>query len=193
MDQNNYYDRKVREFDKAERRKERKEKWAKRERSFWKAFLFTENGKPKSSLLIYTFSLSFVFFAVYVGALFLLVDWLNPVVESWPPVAGNLLEAGLSCAIGILVGMVLHELFPDKRLVFGAHIWLALYAVAAFITVLLMMKGDAGVADFTAFFCWFFLPPVVLGNLVFYYLFRRDYEPERKPQELKPWQKYTRR
>ena len=45
-----------------------KEKRAKRQEradSFWSAFQFTENGKPKSSLIVYTFSLSILFAAAY--------------------------------------------------------------------------------------------------------------------------------
>lgn len=193
MGRDSYYERKVKEYDRIERRKERQEKWKAREKSFFKAFLFTENGKPKSSLLIYTFCLSLLFLAIYGVALFTLIDWLEPLVHSWPPVVGNLLITLLASVIGILIGVILHTLFPDKRLLFGAHVWLALYALAALVTVLIFLRGDAGLGDFLVFFGWFFLPPVLLGGLVFWALFRRDYEPEVKPEALQPWQKYTRR
>ena len=35
--------------------KEREERNRRRADRFWEAFLFPENGKPKSSLIIYTF------------------------------------------------------------------------------------------------------------------------------------------
>lgn len=193
MSRDNYFDKKVEQFDKLERQKERRERWNQREKKFFGAFLFTENGKPKSSLMIYTFSLSFLFLAIYGVALFLLIDWLQPLVESWPAALGNLLVVALSTGLGVILGAVLHELFPDKRLVFGAHIWLALYDIAAFITVALFLRGDAGFSEFTAFFGWFFVPPVAVGCLVFYYLFRRDYEPPKSAPAPEPWHKYTRR
>ena len=61
MDQNNNFYRQIEDAERERAKKERKEKWAKREKSFWKAFLFTEDGKPKSGFLVYTFCLSLVF------------------------------------------------------------------------------------------------------------------------------------
>ena len=46
MDPNNDYERQIEAAEREKRAKERKEKWKKREDSFWKAFLFTEDGKP---------------------------------------------------------------------------------------------------------------------------------------------------
>ena len=46
MDQNNDFYRQIEAAEREKRKKERKEKWARREKSFWKAFLFTEDGEP---------------------------------------------------------------------------------------------------------------------------------------------------
>ena len=52
--------------------KEWNDKVTKAANSFWSAFQMTENGKPKSGLLVYTFCLSFVMLAVCI--LFFLQD-----------------------------------------------------------------------------------------------------------------------
>ena len=36
----------IRDAEREQRRAARKKKWAEREKGFWKAFLFTEDGKP---------------------------------------------------------------------------------------------------------------------------------------------------
>jgi hypothetical protein len=45
-----------------------------KESGFWDAFRFTKDGHFKSTLLIYSFSLSFVFIAVYIACYWLLID-----------------------------------------------------------------------------------------------------------------------
>ena len=52
MDHQDDFYQQVRDIDKQRSRAQRKEKWEKREKSFWKAFLFTEDGKPKSGLIL---------------------------------------------------------------------------------------------------------------------------------------------
>ena len=50
MDHDNEFYRQIDQAERERRAKERKEKWARREKSFWKAFLFTEDGKPTADL-----------------------------------------------------------------------------------------------------------------------------------------------
>ena len=68
-------------------RRQTAENPAEKKHPFLEAFLFTENGKPKSSLGIYTFCLSFVFLLVYVlcyeGAIRLLTGPLSPDAAFW--------------------------------------------------------------------------------------------------------------
>ena len=45
---------------------------------FWKAFLFTEDGKPKSGLMVYTFCLSLVYVPLYMAAFYFSIEWLTP-------------------------------------------------------------------------------------------------------------------
>lgn len=183
----------AREAQKEERRKERKAKWAKREKSFWKAFLFTKDGKPKSGLLIYTFCLSFLFIGLYILTFFYFIDWLTPILESFSSVLSNLAVSAAVSAIGILAGALLHRFLRDKRLFFGTYLWLTVYLTTVLITMLVMLRGTGGTEAFLNFFLWFMVIPVLSGLLVSFLLFRKDYHPEAQQAEPEPWKKYTQR
>ena len=188
------FDRQIRDAEKERRRRESKEKWEKRERNFWKTFLFTEDGKPKSGLVIYTFCLSFVLLAVYLLAFDLVIEGLTPVMEGWPAALANLLQALAASAIGLAASWVLHRLCSDKRLAFGSPLWLALYAAAVLITMVILLWGTGATGVFLVFFGWFVLIPLALGLLVTFLLYRRDYRPPHPgPGDEPEWKKYIRR
>ncbi|MBO4367529.1 MAG: hypothetical protein J5859_02345 [Clostridia bacterium] len=173
--------------DKQERQSERAER-------FWSAFRFTENGKPKSSLIVYTFSLSLVYAAVYFfcyeGAIHLLTD----LVSALPPWAGNAVIAFTASAAGAAVCCLPHRFFRDKRLVSGAHLWLCLYALAVLVTMLILLGFTGAFTSFLTFFAWFLLPPTALGTILSALLYRRVREKASPVKEPEPeWKKYTER
>ena len=174
------------EQEKQERRQERAD-------SFWSAFQFTENGKPKSSLVVYTFSLSILFaaayFLCYEGAIRLLTEPLS----SLSPWAGNLLIALAASAVGAAVCCLPHRFFRDKRLVFGGHLWLCGYAAAVLVIMLVMLGCTEGFLSFLVFFAWFVLPPVAAGTAVSALLYRRDQGKNPKAEAEPEWKKYVSR
>lgn len=176
-----------------QRKKARKEKWEKRERKFWKAFLFTEDGKPKSGLVIYTFCLSIGLVLLCLLAFNCSIEWLTPALASLPAFWSNLIQSLAASAALLLVSVVLHLIFKDKRLMFGSYLWLAFYAVVMLIAMLVILRGTGAWQEFLAFFGWFVLIPVVTGLLVTGLLYRRDYVPPTAPTEPEPWKKYTQR
>lgn len=181
------------EAKKEERKKQRREKWSRWEKKFWKAFLFTKDGKPKSGLLIYTFCLSFLFIGLYILTFSLLIDWLTPALESILPVMSNLLVSVAVSAVGILAGTLIHRFGREKRLFFGTFLWLTVYLAAVLITMLLMLRGTGGVEPFLYFFLWFMVIPVLSGLLVSFLLCRRDYRLQTAREEPEPWKQYTQR
>lgn len=191
MDKQDDFYRQVDRAERERRKQERKEKWRKRERSFWKTFLFTENGKPKSGLMIYTFCLSFVFLGVYIGAFYLVIEALTVPLSGLPPVLGNLIQSLLVGGVGAAISALLHLLLSDKRLAFGTHLWLALYTVAAGITLCLMLQEREAIWAMLTFALWFAVIPVAFGTLVTYLLYRRDYKPVQPAEEKPEWKKYT--
>lgn len=192
MDQNNDFYRQIEDAERERRRKERKEKWAKREKSFWKAFLFTEDGKPKSGFMVYTVCLSLVYVLLFIALFYFSIEWLTPVTASWPVFAGNLVQSLAVGGAAALISLVLHRLFSDKRIMFGCYLWLTAYAVLVCVSMLIMLKDREAFGAFLHFFAWFILIPVLLGLAVTYLLYRRDYVPP-KPDEDAPWKKFTQR
>lgn len=193
MDGQNDFYRQVGDSAREREKQARREKWKKREKSFWKTFLLTENGKPKSGLLVYTFCLSFVFLGVYIGAFALSIETLAAPLSGLPAFWGNLLQSLAAGAAGAGLSALLHVLLPDKRLAFGTHLWLAAYAVAAAVTLSLMLKDGGAIRAMLVFFGWFVLIPVALGLTVTYLLYRRDRKPAPPEEEEPAWRQYTRR
>lgn len=192
MDYNNDFERQIEDAERERRKKERKEKWAKREKNFWKAFLFTEDGKPKSGLMVYTFCLSIVFVLLYIGAFNLIINWLSPVTAEWPVFAGNLVQSLAAGVVGVLVTLILHRIFSEKRLMLGTYLWLAGYILLVSVSMIFMLGDWEAFVAFLHFFAWFAVIPVILGLIVSCFLYRRDYVPPKR-EEDQPWKKFTQR
>ena len=192
MDYNNDFERQIEDAERERRKKERKEKWAKREKSFWKAFLFTEDGKPKSGLMVYTFCLSIVFVLLYIGAFNLIINWLSPVTAEWPVFAGNLVQSLAAGVVGVLAALILHRIFSEKRLMLGTYLWLAGYILLVSVSMIFMLGDWEAFVAFLHFFAWFAAIPVALGLIVSYFLYRQDYVPPKR-EEDQPWKKFTQR
>ena len=173
--------------------KQRREKQRKRADSFWSAFQFTENGRPKSSLIVYTFSLSILFGLVYLLCYEAVIRLLTAPLSPLPAWGGNLVIALAACAAGVALCCLPHRYFRDKSLVFGGHVWLCLYAAAVLVIMLVMMGFTDAFASFLVFFAWFILPPTVSGTAVSALLYRRD-RSKAPPKEAEPeWKKYVER
>lgn len=192
MDYNNDFERQIEDAERERQKKERKEKWAKREKSFWKAFLFTEDGKPKSGLMVYTFCLSIVFVLLYIGAFNLIINWLSPVTAEWPVFAGNLVQSLAAGVVGVLAALILHRIFSEKRLMLGTYLWLAGYILLVSVSMIFMLGDWEAFVAFLHFFAWFAAIPVALGLIVSYFLYRQDYVPPKR-EEDQPWKKFTQR
>ncbi len=174
-----------------QRRQERKKKWDEWGKRFWSTFLLTEDGKPKSGFLIYSFCLSAVFIGLYLAAFHFLTELLAPVTASWPVVLGNLFGSLCVTAAVCLIGTVLHRLLPDKRLMFATYLWLALYLAAAIVTMAILLRGTGAMREFMLFALWFGLIPVGAGTLWFGLLRRRDHRPPPPPEAEPEWKKYV--
>ena len=181
------------EAKRSKKSKARKEKFQKLEKSFWRSFLLTEDGKPKSGLLIYTFCLSFVFLGIYILAFWMVIEELSDPLASLPPVLGNLIQSVLVGVAASALSGLMHILLPDKRLAFGTHLWLALYVVASVITLAILLKEAELIGAMLMFALWFAVIPLAMGLTVTYLLYRRDYVPPRQVEEKPEWTKYTQR
>ena len=163
--------------------KEWNEKVTRAADGFWSALQLTENGKPKSALLVYIFCLSLVMLAVYAGAFFVVIQGLHDLTAGLPVFFGNLIQALAAAMVRLLVSILLHFALPDKRLMFGTYLWLTLYAAACLITLLIFLRGTGAVGMLLTFYGWFVAIPLVLGLGVTYRLFRRDCVPPKRDEE----------
>ena len=166
------FDRQIRDAERERDRQARKEKWDKREKKFWRTFLFTEEGKPKSGFGIYTFCLSFVFLAFYVLGFHLVTEYLTGPMAGWPVKLSNLCQATLAGLFGVALTWVCHRLFSDK---------------------LFALRGTGAAGAFLTFYGWFVVIPLCLGLLAAYFMYQRDYRPPAKPEAEPAWRKYTKR
>ena len=173
--------------------KEKQQKRQERADSFWRAFQFTENGKPKSSLIVYTFSLSVLFTAVYFlcyeGAIRLLTGPLSA-LPAW---GSNLIIALTASAAGTALCCLPHRFFGDKRLVIGGHLWLCGYAAAVLAIMLCLLGFTEGFVSFLVFFAWFVQPPVAAGTAASFLLYRRDRSKKPETEAEPEWKKYVSR
>lgn len=186
-----------RQIEQQERERERAQRAKKRDeraRRFWSTFLFTENGKPKSGLVIYTFSMSIVFLALYLVGFQLFIELLHPLTAHWSALWGNLLTSLSVSAAVSAIGLVLHRLLPEKRLLLGTHLWLALYVLASIVTMTILLRGSGAMREFMVFALWFALIPLAVSLPLFFWLYKKDYHPPLPPaEEEEAWKKYTRR
>lgn len=187
------FDRQIEAAEKERRSEERKKTWEKREKKFWRTFLFTEEGKPKSGFGIYTFCLSFVFLAFYILGFHLVTEYLTGPMAGWPVKLANLCQAALAGLFGTALTWVCHKLLSDKRLALGGHMWLAAYAVAVLIYMLFALRGTGAIGAFLTFYGWFVVIPLCLGLGCAYAMYRRDWRPPVKPEPEPEWRKYTKR
>lgn len=162
-----------------------------RESSFWDAFRFTKDGRFKSTLLIYSFTLSILFVAIYVASYWLLID---PLEFGLRPYLGTqlrtLAESFIPAIVGSLACCVFHFISHEKKMVLFAYGWLVVYTLIlgafAFVN---FSPEEFSIAGMLAL--RFLAPPLGTGILfaAALYIRHRRNDPFRKYQSLPEWQK----
>lgn len=156
---------------------------------FWGAFQMTENGRVKSTILLYSFCLCWVLLALYGGCFALLNPWLDGLLQGMPVPLVTLAEALVPAIAGTAVASLVWLLPGDKRLLPAAYIWLALLILACLIALVIMMGFDSA-GLILQFFGMFTLAPLALGlgsSLLAYYLYWKKRPPAEK--EARPWKR----
>ena len=155
------------------RQEERNRVWKERGDRFWGAFLFTKDGKVKSTLLVYSFCLSMVFVVIYAAAYVSLINLLHPMLEGAPTAWINFVEAAVPTLVGTAVCCFAWFL-PEKRMLLSAYLWLAALAVACLVAMLIILGGDFQAQMlFLQFFGLFVPAPILLGGGLSLWLYRR--------------------
>jgi hypothetical protein len=139
---------------------------------FWRVLFLDEHGRPKSAMFMYSFCLSLLFFAFYAMSYGFLIDILEQALPNASVLMKNIAQSVLPGLAGSIVCCALFFVFPDRRLVPVAYLWLAAYAVIALITMALLTGKD----EFRIFLYFFaMIVPVGLisGGITSFLLFRR--------------------
>ncbi len=153
--------------------------------SFWSAFQMMENGRVKSTLLLYSFCLCWVLIAVYGGLFAVLIDPLHAMTAGMPLLVENLVGALVPAALGAAVCSAFWLLPGDKRLLPAAYLWLVLLMLACFITLMIYLRGEGSAPVLVLqFFGMFVLFPVLLGggsSILLYYRYWKNKPPATEP------------
>ncbi|MDO4614439.1 MAG: hypothetical protein Q4B15_02315 [Lachnospiraceae bacterium] len=173
---------------------EKQKKRKKRADAFWRALLFTKDGKPKSSLMIYSFCLSIVFVVFYISAMYFLIDWMYELVSGLPAVAGNLIQSLIVLAAGTAIAFLLNRIFKDKRIMLATYLWMVGYMIAVFVIAAIIMASSGEILMLLQFYVWFLIIPVLPTFLALYFYYRKTNPSAAKAAEAEPeWKKYINR
>ncbi len=127
--------------------------------SFWMTLFLTPEGKPKSALLLYSFSMSLVFIVVYGIAYFFLIDVIEHALAASMSVAvRNVMQAVIPGLAGTLVCCLAWFIPGDKRLLPYSYLWLCAYALLVLITMIFLLGNE----EYSVFF-YFFMSIVPVG------------------------------
>jgi hypothetical protein len=137
---------------------------------FWNIFLFTKNGKLKSTLIVNSFSLSLLFMAIYGLSYLMLIDPLENMLAARYGVAlASFAESAVPALAGTVLCCSLFFVFRDKRLVPGAYVWLLLFSLRAFLSARHAAERDRGV--FLSLYGMIVPAPLILGGGCSAYLY----------------------
>ena len=109
---------------------------------FWNIFLFTKNGKVKSTLIVNSFSLSILFLVIYGLSYFMLIDPLNDLISTHISTSlASLVESLVPALLGSALCCSFFFIFKDKRLVPAGYIWLLLFSLFTFFYLLFSLQS----------------------------------------------------
>ena len=164
------------------------EKVTKAADSFWSAFQMTENGKVKSTLLLYSFCLCWVFIAVYAVLFVFLLDPLDALVSGAPGLVVHVVEAVVPALVGAVVCALPWPIIKDKRIIPASYTWIFLLSMACLIAMLVMMKDEPEARNlFLQFFVQAVPAPILLGGGLSAILYQRYMKNPSAAEKADSW------
>ena len=166
------------------------EKVTKAADSFWSAFQMTENGRVKSTLLLYSFCLCWVFIAVYAALFVFLLDPLDALVSGAPGIVAHVVEAVVPALVGAVVCVLPWPIIKDKRIIPASYTWIFLLSLACLIAMLVMMKDEPEARNlFLQFFVQAVPAPILFGGGLSAFLYSRYLKNPPAVKEAEPWKR----
>ena len=166
------------------------EKVTKAADSFWSAFQMTENGRVKSTLLLYSFCLCWVFIAVYAASFAFLLDPLDALVSGAPGIVAHVVEAVVPALVGAVVCVLPWPIIKDKRIIPASYTWIFLLSMACLIAMLIMMSDEPEARMlFVQFFIQAVPAPILVGGGLSAILYQRHMKNPPAAKEADSWKR----
>jgi len=136
----------------------------------------TEEGRPKSTLLIYSFSLSLLFIVVFLIAYWVLLEPLEKAFEASPVWLRNIVEYTVPAIVGCIPCVGLSFAFKERmNMVPAAFTWMCVIATIAMVTMVFMVDPDDRATEYGLFMAIVGIPMLmssVLGTVASQIIFR---------------------
>ena len=163
--------------------KGKEDKFSGRLARFWRTLFLTEDGRPKSTMILYSFALSFVFLLIYTLAYAFLVAPIEQLLGDLPVFWKNVLESIIPGLSGSVVCCGISLLIKERAIPAGAYIWLLVYVVVMMIAMI-FIAGDAEVYRFFLFLLLMYVPAGLLSGTIFTHHRYGVYRREKLRQEM---------
>ena len=152
----------------------------------------TEEGKPKSTILIYSFSLSLLFIVVFLISYWLLLEPLEMALQKSPVVVRNIVEYTIPAVVGCIPCVALSFAFKERmNMVPAAFTWLCVIDMIMFVTMVFTVDMSDWATEYCLFLAIVGIPMLlsaVLGTVASQVVYRR----RSKARELR-MEKYSSR
>ena len=126
----------------------------------------TEEGKPKSTLLIYSFSLALLFIVLIMISYWVLLEPLENAFAASPVWVRNLVEYIVPAIAGCIPCVALSFAFRERmNMVPAAFAWVALIALIAMVTMVFMVDPTDWGTEYKLFLAIVGIPMVVSAVL----------------------------
>lgn len=137
----------------------------------------TEEGKPKSTLLIYSFSLSLLFIVVFLVSYWLLLEPLEMAFESSAVWLRNIVEYTVPAVVGCIPCVGLSFAFREKlNMVPAAFAWMCVIVLIVLVTMLFMVDPADMATEYGLFMAIAGVPALLsagLGTVASQVVYRR--------------------
>ncbi|NLO85758.1 MAG: hypothetical protein GX096_10075 [Clostridiales bacterium] len=148
-------------------------KTKKTKRSIWDFFSVMKDGRLKSTFLIYSFTLGFVFLAFYLLCYVFLLGPIDGLLAvSMPLLMKNLVEALIPTIAGTVLCLAFHLWVKDKRIVPAGYLWLSIYMIVLLLLILAVLDS-ADRVDFLRLYAMFVPLPIILGGGTSFIIYKR--------------------
>ena len=134
--------------------------------NLFRAVFFAEDGKPKSALLLYSFSLALVFILVFIASYLFLLGPLERALSSRSVLLRNIVEYTVPAIAGCIPCLALSFAFRLRmNMVPAAFTWIDVIVIIMFITMALTAGKEDRAAEFRMFMNVLGIPMLVSAVL----------------------------